>query len=96
MPRGSDEPLNWEAPTVVLVSPRNAARLHPHPNLRTVAVGQAEAKRFALPLTLLKGELARRLLAALAADIDVATLVDPRLHLLDYLAAAPVAERTGS
>ena len=58
-----DEPVAWVAPTMALVSPRSASRIPPHPILRAVAVGQAEARRFSLPLTLLKGEIAKRLCA---------------------------------
>ena len=41
-----DEPVAWAAPTIAFVSPRSASRIPPHPLLRTVAVGQAEARRF--------------------------------------------------
>ena len=65
-----DEPVEWAAPTIALVSPRSVVRLPRHQLLRPLAVGQAEAKHFSLPLTLLKGELTKRLLLALASGID--------------------------
>ena len=80
-----DELVAWAAPTIALVSPRSASRIPPHRLLRTVAVGQAEARRFSLPLTLLKGELAKRLLLAVAAGADPAAAIDPRVSVLDQL-----------
>jgi hypothetical protein len=85
-----DEPMAWAAPAIALVSPRSAARLPRHPRLRAVAVGQAEAKRFSLPLTLLKGEIAKRLLLSLASSTNPATVVDPRFPLLDHVDREPV------
>jgi hypothetical protein len=62
-----DEPIDWVSPTIALTSPSRAAHLPEHPNLQTVAVGQDLARRWSLPLTLLKGELVGRMLSALAS-----------------------------
>ena len=51
---------------LLFASPSRVARLPTHPNVRPLVVSQALAKRWSLPLTLLKGELAGRLLSALA------------------------------
>jgi hypothetical protein len=71
-----DETVDWASPTLILASPSRAARAPDHPRLRTVAVSQALAKRWSLPLILLKGELAGRLLRRLADGT-----ISPR-HLL--------------
>jgi hypothetical protein len=55
-----DERVHWASPTLALVSPSRAARMPAHPNVRPVIVGQALAKEWSLPLTLLKGEIVRR------------------------------------
>ena len=61
-----DETINWASPTLILASPSRAARVPDDSRLRTVAVSQALAKLWSLPLTVLKGELAGRLLRRLA------------------------------
>lgn len=60
-------PVAWASPTLLFASSSRIAQLPPYPNLRPVVVNQALAKRWSLPLTLLKGELVRRLLSALAS-----------------------------
>ncbi len=55
-----DEPADWASPTLALVSPSRAARIPIHPNLRPLVVGQTLAREWSLPLTLLKGEVVRR------------------------------------
>lgn len=60
-------PVEWGAPTLLLTSPSRADRLPAHPSLRVLPVGQALARRWSLPLTLLKGELGGRMLRAIAA-----------------------------
>jgi hypothetical protein len=59
-------PVPWASPTLLFASPSRVDRLPAHPNLRPLVVNQALAKRWSLPLTLLKGELVGRLLSALA------------------------------
>ena len=61
-----DEEACWASPTIALVSPSRAERLPTHPNLHTIPVGQALARAWSLPLTLLKGEIVRRLLISAA------------------------------
>jgi Family of unknown function (DUF6884) len=61
-----EAPVRWGGPTVVLASPSRVARLPAHRNLRSVAVSQSLAKQWSLPLTLLKGEIVRGILIALA------------------------------
>ncbi len=61
-----DEAVAWGSPTVALVSPSRALRMLAHPQLRTIAIGQADARQWSLPLTLLKGEIARRMLSDMA------------------------------
>jgi hypothetical protein len=65
---GLDEPVEWASPTLVLSSPSRSESLPAHPNLVPVPISQALAKRWSLPLTLLKGEIAGRMLTALAAQ----------------------------
>ena len=83
------EPVDWAAPTIAMVSPSRALEMPAHHRLRVVPVGQEDAKRWSLPLTLLKGELARRLLSELAdgpndqliaaqADAFLDSLLGPR------------------
>ena len=60
----------------------------PHPMLRTVAVGQAEARRFSLPLTLLKGE-SRSESACAGPGNDPAAVIDPRVSVLGQLEGVP-------
>ena len=55
-----DEAAHWASPTLALVSPSRAARMPIHPNLRALVVGQTLAREWSLPLTLLKGEIVRR------------------------------------
>ena len=85
-----DEPVEWAAPTIALVSPRSVVQLPRHPRLRPLAVGQAEAKHFSLPLTLLKGELTKRLLLALASDIDPEVLFQECDSLVGRPGAPPL------
>lgn len=82
-----DEPVEWSGATLALVSPRSASRMPADEFLRVVPVGQAEAKRWSLPLTLLKGEIARRLFSAIALGSDPESIMEPGLDLLTRLAA---------
>lgn len=61
-----ERPTAWGSPTLLLTSTSRAVRAPRHPQLRPLAVSQAHAKRWSLPLTLLKGELVGRMLATLA------------------------------
>jgi hypothetical protein len=54
-----DSPVPWASPALLFASS----------NLRPVVVNQELAKRWSLPLTLLKGELVGRLLSALATGL---------------------------
>jgi hypothetical protein len=56
-----DEPVGWASPTLALISPSRAARMPIHSNLRPLVIGQTLAREWSLPLTLLKGEIVRRL-----------------------------------
>jgi hypothetical protein len=85
-----DEPVEWAGPTIALVSPRSVVRLPRHPLLRPLAIGQAEAKRFSLPLTLLKGEMTKRLLLALASGNDPEVLFQECDELVDRPHALPL------
>jgi hypothetical protein len=62
-----DHSVHWGSPTLLFASPSRVSRLPVHPSLRPVPVSQALAKRWSLPLTMLKGELVGRLLSMLAA-----------------------------
>jgi hypothetical protein len=75
------EPVEWGGPTIAFVSPSRAAQMPGHRSLRVFAVSQADAKRWSLPLTLLKGELARRLLSGLAVEPGTGSIRD-RVQLL--------------
>ena len=55
-----DDQVDWASPTLALVSPSRAARMPAHPHLRPLVVGQTLAREWSLPLTLLKGEIVRR------------------------------------
>jgi hypothetical protein len=88
------DPIDWRARTMALISARSAARIPPHPRLRAVGVGQADARRFSLPLTLLKGEFAKRLLAQVASGVRVSDLMDPRRSIHDHLDPAPPLSAT--
>jgi hypothetical protein len=80
---GLDEIVDWGAPTVLLLSAQSAARCPSHPLVRVLALGQSEAKRFGLPLTVLKGELAKRILQA--PDLGGARLLDSDCELFDHV-----------
>lgn len=56
-----DDRVDWASPTLALVSPSRAARMPAHPHLRPLVVGQTLAREWSLPLTLLKGEIVRRM-----------------------------------
>ncbi len=76
------EPVEWSSPTIALVSPSRAIEMPAHRRLLVVGVSQADAKRWSLPLTLLKGEIARQILSALAADPGDASAGDrARAHV---------------
>jgi hypothetical protein len=64
-----DSPVPWASPALLFASSSRVAQLAAHPNLRPVVVNQELAKRWSLPLTLLKGELVGRLLSALATGL---------------------------
>jgi hypothetical protein len=55
-----EDEVDWASPTLALVSPSRAARMPVHPHLRPLVVGQTLAREWSLPLTLLKGEIVRR------------------------------------
>jgi hypothetical protein len=80
------EPIDWRAPAIAFVSPSRATKLVVHPLLRTVPVGQSVAKAWSLPLTLLKGELVRRMLQSLTEGFDPAALLSHQDHLDRLLA----------
>jgi hypothetical protein len=84
-----EEPIEWTGPTVALISPRSVVRCPRHPLFLPVGIGQAEARRFSLPLTLLKGELAKRLLLSLAYGVRAETLFDESSSLLARLDGVP-------
>jgi hypothetical protein len=60
------QPVEWGSRTIALVSPSRATEIRAHRRLRVISVGQADAKRWSLPLTLLKGEFACKVLSGLA------------------------------
>jgi hypothetical protein len=64
-----DEQVDWASPTLALVSPSRADRMPIHPNLRPLVVGQTLAREWSLPLTLLKGEIVRRVFFDLVRGI---------------------------
>jgi hypothetical protein len=75
------EPVEWGSSAIALVSPSRAAEMPAHPSLRVCVVSQAAAKRWSLPLTLLKGEVARRLLLGIATESGAGSIGD-RAQLL--------------
>jgi hypothetical protein len=85
-----DESTHWSTTTVALMSPASAARFPPPPRVRVQAIGRAEARDFRLPLTLLKGEVARRLLDRVAEGLEPTMVIDPRFRLLEELHDMPV------
>jgi len=80
-----DEPVDWASPTLALVSPSRAARMPSHSNLRPLVVGQTLAREWSLPLTLLKGEIVRRVLFDLARGIRTTESVTSDESLIDRL-----------
>lgn len=63
-----------------------AQKLPDLPNLRTIAIGNKEAKRFSCGLVALKGELATRLLNQIEhKHLSVATLFSPKTDILTEL-----------
>jgi hypothetical protein len=76
------------APTIVLTSPRRAARLPQLPGLHVVALDNRDAQRFSCGLVALKGELAARLLTRLGESPGTWTPLD-RASLLTWLENAP-------
>ena len=81
--------LGVSAPTIVLCGARTALRMPPAPDVHPVVLHEADTRRFACGLVGLKGEVAGRLLAWLAAEpARVGQLGSPRL--LDELAGAPL------
>ncbi len=80
-----DEPVAWGSPTVALVSPSRAERIARHDRLQTIVVSQRTARAWSLPLTLLKGEIVRRLLLDIAAQANEACIWPPSDDLLAIL-----------
>lgn len=80
-----DEPVDWASPTLALVSPSRAARMPSHSNLRPLVVGQTLAREWSLPLTLLKGEIVRRILFDLGRGIRTTGSVMTDESLIDRL-----------
>lgn len=79
-------------PTAVLTGARTALRLSPNPNVYPVVLTKQDTRRFACGLVGLKGEVAGRLLAAIAADS--LTVSDfGSAELLGRLAMAPASAR---
>jgi hypothetical protein len=93
-----DAAVSFAGPTLFFCGGRAAERVPRLPNLRVVALSNADARRFSCPLVALKGELAARLLDRLARDADLAPrLQDPAtdvLALLDEAARAGRSERS--
>ncbi len=63
-----DDKIKLGGPTLVFCGKASAARLPKLPNLYPVLLSNADAKRFSCGLVGLKGEVAARLLEAIAAD----------------------------
>lgn len=63
-----DDKIKLGGPTLVFCGKASAARLPKLPNLYPVLLSNADAKRFSCGLVGLKGEIAARLLEAIAAD----------------------------
>jgi hypothetical protein len=84
------EPVDWGGPAIAFVSTSRALEVQAHCRLRVIAVGQDDAKRFSLPLTLLKGELARRLLSGLAIGSDDLPIAERANALLDSIVGGGV------
>ena len=76
-----EDQVDWASPTLALVSPSRAARLPVHRHLRPLVVGQTLAREWSLPLTLLKGEIVRRVFFDLARGSRTieAIVTDPTL-----------------
>jgi hypothetical protein len=81
------------APTLVLTSPRGAARLASLPQLHPIALDNRDAERFSCGLIALKGELTARLLMKLS-NVPDAQVPVKRTDLLTWLQASPEARGT--
>ncbi len=85
-----DEHVRLGGPLVSFCSPAVARRMPRIPGLRTVALTNAEARRFSVGLIALKGELGGRLLARLAEDPgEIEHLTLPSADILSWLEAPP-------
>lgn len=81
-----EEDLQLGGPTIAFCAPRVAGRLPRLDPLRTIALHNAEAKRFSCGLISLKGELGARVLSRLAAEPEwITRLTAPDLDILSEL-----------
>jgi hypothetical protein len=79
-----DQSVAWGSPTLALVSHSRALRMPAHPRLQTIAVGQADARQWSLPLTLLKGEIVRRMLVTIAQANESGPSVEAGVDIRSY------------
>lgn len=90
--RGIDSRLRLASPTVALCGSATRRNLPPLAGLKTVVLGNPEARRFSCSLVALKGDIAARLLVRLAETPDLLpTLIRPDADLLDLLDPARAA-----
>lgn len=82
-----DDPVDWASPTLALISPSRAVRMPVHPKLAPLAVGQDLARAWSLPLTLLKGEIARRVLVELSHGARTVESVAGAQRLVESLSS---------
>lgn len=84
--------LHLASPTIALCGGNTLRHLPVMERLKPVALGNPEAKRFSCGLVALKGEIAARLLARLAADPELLPrLLSPATDLLGLLDPTPPA-----
>ena len=80
---GITEKTKFVSPTLLFCGGSTAKKLPKHPNLKVVTLSNPEAKRFSCGLVALKGELATRVLQALASEaISIDQLMGSDFDLL--------------
>jgi hypothetical protein len=85
-----DADIELGGPLISFCSPAVARRMPKIVGLRTIALTNAEARRFSCGLIALKGELGGRLLSQLAADPGaIGSLASPRTDILCRLERSP-------
>ncbi len=90
-----DEAVTFGGPTLLFCGKAAATKLPALPNLHKITLGNPEAKRFFCGLVGLKGELAARILAKVAADASqFGKLISAGPQILQTLEDAPSALKT--